>query len=166
MSRGIRAVAVITAAAALALAACGGSSGPSKADYSAKANTICKSVVTQTAPLINQLKGSITSLVTGGGAGVKAAATGVARLHTIAAADLAKLKALAQPSGDHAAIQKFLTPLTSVVKAIGQAASSLAKGSVTGALLLLQQVQPLVGQVTSAAHAYGLGKCSQILALG
>jgi hypothetical protein len=45
----------VAAASVLALAGCGGSSGPSKPQYIAKADTICTATQTQTAPLIHQI---------------------------------------------------------------------------------------------------------------
>ncbi|MFI4985493.1 MAG: hypothetical protein ACHP93_04140 [Solirubrobacterales bacterium] len=151
----------------LVLAGCGGSSGPSKAQYVAKADAICTTAHTQTAPLIQQVTAAGASLASGGAPSARRLATVVRRLHDVAASGLARLRALRQPSGDHAAIERFLAPLASVVDAIGQAATALGSGQAPQALGLLQQVQPVAQQVTSAAQTYGLQQCGSVLsALG
>lgn len=171
--RRVRRAKPITAVAVsglLALAGCGGSSGPSKAQYVAKADAICTTAHTQTAPLIQQVAAAGASLASGGAgaaSGARRLASVVQRLHDVAAAGLAQLRALRQPSGDHAAIERFLTPLASVVDAIGQAATALGSGQAPQALALLQQVAPVAQQVASAAQAYGLTQCGSVVsALG
>lgn len=158
-----RPITAVAVGGLLALAGCG-SSGPSKSHYTSEADAICKSAQAQTAPLIKQIAAEGASLVSGGAASARRLATAVERLRTIAASDLAQLQALKQPSGDHAAIERFLTPLASVVGTIGQAASTLSAGQGPQALGLLEQVQPVAQQVTSAAQAYGVQPCGSILA--
>ncbi len=160
-------IAATALSSVLALAACGGSSGPSKSQFVAKSDAICKATQAQTTPLIHQITAGGAALITGGASAARQIAPTVQRLHTVAASGLTKLKALAQPSGDHAAIQKFLTPLASVIDAIGKAATALSQGQGPQALALLQQAQPLAGAVTSAAQAYGLPRCESVIsALG
>jgi hypothetical protein len=168
--RGVRRARLITAVAVsglLALAGCGGGGGPSKSQYIARADAICQAAQSQTAPLIQQITAAGASLVSGGAPSARRLATAVQRLHDVAAGSLAQLRALRQPSGDHGAIERFLTPLASVVDAIGQAATALGSGQAPQALALLQQVQPVAQQVASAAQVYGLRQCgSVVLALG
>jgi hypothetical protein len=163
--RGVSRASVIAAATAgglLILTGCGGSGGPSKSQYIAKADAVCATAHTQTAPLIGQVAAAGASLASGAAGAARRLAAAVQRLHEVAAGGLAQLRALRQPSGDHAAIERFLTPLASVVDAIGQAATVLGSGQAPQALGLLQQVQPVARQVTSAAQAYGLRECGSL----
>ena len=155
-------------AIAVALAACGGSSGPTKSEYAARADAICKEAQEHTTPLIRQLASSATSLTTGGAAGAHQVTGMVQNLHSVAAGYLTRLESLKQPSGDHAAIEQFLTPLSHVVTTIGQASTVLASGQPQqGLALLLQQAQPEAQRVASAAQSYGLTQCGMLLsALG
>ena len=165
--RNANVIAVAALAGALALAGCGGSSGPAKSQFVTKADAICQATQRQATPLIHQITAGGAALVTGGARASRQIAPAVQRLHTVAASGLARLKALAQPSGAKTAIQKFLTPLAKVVDAIDKAAAALSQGQGPQALGLLQQAQPLVQQVTGAATAYGLPQCESILsALG
>lgn len=147
----------------LALAGCGGGGGPSKSQYIAKADAICHAAQTQTAPLVQQVSATGAALATGGAGSAQRLATTVQRLHDVAAGSLAQLRALRQPSGDHAAIERFLTPLASVVDAMRQAAAALGSGQAPQAFALLQQLQPVAHQVTNAAQAYGLRQCGSVL---
>lgn len=142
----------------------GGRGGPSKATYLGRADAICKTARSQTDPLIKQIAVTAASLASGAQGSAQKLAALAEKLHAEAAADLARLRALAQPSGDHAAIERFLTPLHTVVAAIGMAASVLRGGQPLQALGLLQAVQPAAQQLTSAARAYGLADCSRLLA--
>src|SRR5208283_948947 len=123
-------------ACALLLAACGGSSssGPTKAEYIAKVDAICKTTSEKTAPLIKQLEGAATGIVAGNPARAREAAPVVERLEQYGSSALAQVRALPQPHGEKAAIERFLSPLTNVVSAAGQAASSLHSGQAGGAL--------------------------------
>jgi hypothetical protein len=156
------------AALALALAACGGgssststSSGPTHAQYVASANAICATAHRQTGPLIAKLKSAAASLLTGGAAAVAATVT---RLHDAAAANLAKLRALAQPPPDQARIGRMLRPLARVITLVGAAARDLAKSEALNALALIQQAQPLAAQVGTAARSLGASQCALVLA--
>ena len=162
----VAALVAIAVGVVLGVTLSGGTSGPTKAQYVVKADAICKTAKTRTTPLIREIAASVASLE-GGSGNVQALATLVDRLHTEAAADLARLRALAQPSGDHAAIERFLQPLTSVVDAMGKAVSALRGGQPLQAVGLLQQMQSTAQQFTSAAQGYGVTQCSQLLsALG
>ena len=85
-------------------------------------------------------------------------------MHTAAAGSLAQLQRLKQPSGDHAAIERFLTPLGRVVDAIGKAAVAVGSGQVPAALGLLEQAGPVAEDATAAAQAYGMRQCETVLA--
>jgi hypothetical protein len=159
----------------LAIAACGGggggsssqssstSSGPTRSQFIAEANAICKSTAKQTAPLINQIANAGVSLVAGSATSAHQAATVVRRLRTIAASSLAQLRALAQPRGDHAAIQRMLTPLAGVVDTIGTAGDALSHGQAAQALGSLSGLQSVAQQLASAAKAYGLHACESLV---
>jgi hypothetical protein len=160
-------ITAIAVSGLLAVASCGGGGGPGKAQYIAKADAICQGAQTRTAPLIEQITAAGASLVSGGASSARRLATVVQRLQAVAARSLAQLRALRQPSGDRTAIERFLTPLASVVDAIGQAATALRSGQAPQALTLLLQVPPVAQEVTSAAQAYGLRQCGSVVsALG
>lgn len=167
----VRAVpAVLAVAGLLVLAGCG-SSAPSKSQYIAKANAICLAARAQTTPLVRQVTSSAVSLASAARSAQLSAAeqlaTALARLHAVAATDLAQLQKLEQPSGEHAAIERFLTPFATVVDTIGQAATALSGAQASQVLVLLRQVQPDTQQMTGAAQAYGLTQCATVLpALG
>jgi hypothetical protein len=157
--------AAIVVGAALALAGCGGSGGLSRSQYIARANAICKTTAVRTTPLINRIATAGVSLL-GGSAGTARQVAGVVgQLHTAAAGALGQLRALAQPGGDHAAIQRFLTPLSSVVGAIGTAGTALSNGHAGQALIALRGLQTVALQLASAARAYGLHACESVVAL-
>ena len=151
----------------LGIAACGSSGGASKSQYIAKADAICAAAHAQTTPLIKEIVTAGPSLVSGGARSARRLATVVVRLHVVAARNLAELQSLPQPSGDRAAIERFLTPLAAVVVAIGHAASALGSRQAPTALALLEQAQPIAQQVTSGAQDYGLTQCESVVsALG
>lgn len=155
----------IVIGAALALAGCGGSGGVSKSQYVAKADAICKAAAAKTAPLINHIATAGVSLLSGSASTARQVAGVVGQLRTVAAGALAQLRALAQPSGDHAAIEKFLTPLSSVVGTIGTARTALSNGQAVQALGALQGLQTVAQQLATAAKAYGLHACESVVAL-
>jgi hypothetical protein len=148
-------------------AGCGGggkgSSGPTKASYLATADAICKRTHAQTSPLISQIKSRVPALIAGGTSSAKAVAGVVARLGTVAAGNLARLRALVRPSGDRAAIAKFMNPLSTVVHSFSRAASALRGGQAIVAVSLLAEVQPIAQRVATAARAYGFKQCTQVL---
>src|ERR1019366_4917001 len=84
----------------LVLAGCGGSSGPSKAQFVAKADAICKTTQAQITPLVNEIAAAGAKLLTGAASATRQVATVVQHLHSVAAGSLAKLRALAQPNAD------------------------------------------------------------------
>jgi hypothetical protein len=88
----------------------------------------------------------------------------LSRLHTVAADYLAQLQRLKQPSGDHAAINRFLTPLGQIVDAIGKAAVAIGNGQAPAAIGLLEQAGPVAQDATDAARAYGMRQCETVLA--
>jgi len=149
--------------AALAVAGCG-SSAPTKSQYIAKADTICTTASAQTAPLIHQVTEAAVALGTGKASSVPQLASAITRLHEVAKTYLTQLEKLEQPSGEHAQIERFLTPFASVVSAIGQAASALQKGQAQQALGILEQVRPASQQATAGAQAYGATSCETVLA--
>jgi len=160
---------LLTATAFAVLSACGGggkssnsTSGPTHAQFVASANRICATAERQTVPLIAKVKsGGIGAVLSGDAAKL---APPVTRLHDIAAANLAKLRALTQPAADRAAIERFLRPLATVVADIGAAARDLAKGQGLDAYALIQQARPVAARVSSAARSYGVPQCGAVLA--
>ena len=166
--RRARALALLLTAAALA--GCGGggggsaSHGPTRAAYIAKADGICRSAHAQTNELISKIKALAPTLLLGGTAAAPSAPGLVAQLRVVAAADLSRLRALAQPSGDHAAIAKFLDPLASIVTALGKALADLHAGHAIDAAALFSDAIPTAQTVRSAASTYGFKDCPSLLA--
>jgi hypothetical protein len=150
-------------AALVALAGCGGSGGPTKAQYIARADPICASARAQAQPIIAQLAAAAGSL---DAASARRLAPAVSRLHSVGVSYLARLRALQQPSGDRAAIDDFLRPSAQVVDAVGTAASALAAGDTVRALAQLQQIQPLALDANAAEQRYGLRQCGSVLSVG
>jgi hypothetical protein len=110
---------------------------------------------------VTSLAGSLTS---GSSSTARQLAATLSRLHTAAADYLAQLQRNKQPSGDHAAINRFLTPLGKVVDAIGKAAAAVGSGQLPAALGLLEQAGPVAQDATAAARAYGMRQCEMVLA--
>lgn len=147
----------------LALAGCGGTSGPSKETYIARADRICASAKTAAAPLVGRLATAAGSL---SGPRVRKLAPAVQGLHGIGMRYVGQLRSLEQPSGDRAAIERFLDPTKSVVDAIGVAGAALAQGDSVRALSVLQQIQSTAQQANDAARAYGFHECGSVLTAG
>jgi hypothetical protein len=142
----------------------GGTKGPSKADYIARADRICLTTKTQITPLVRQLASAASGSVSA--AQARRLAGVVSRLHTMGAGYLASLQRLDQPSGDRAQIQRFLKASREVVDALGRATSELRAGNVTGALALLQAGAPTAEGANAAAQAYGFEQCVSVLPSG
>jgi hypothetical protein len=151
----------------LLLAGCGSSSGtpsgPTKAQYVAKADAICKAAGEKTAPLISKLEAGGAALLSASPAAARQLSTVVGGLHEDGSSALAQLRALKQPTGEKTAIESFLSPLSNVVSATGQAASSLGSGQGSAALGLLAEVQAEAQKATKAADAYGVQPCGSVV---
>lgn len=171
----LRLLATAMLSSALVLAACGGggssststskASGPTRAQYIASTASVCKETEQKIAPMVKRLGSAPEELLLGGSAAKIADI--VEQLYSIAATGLARLRALPQPTGDHARIAKFLTPLSTIVDSIASAASGLKKGEGPQALATLAADQAVAKQVTRAARSYGLHQCESIFsALG
>jgi hypothetical protein len=148
------------------LAGCGSSSSsaPTKAEYVAKADAICKAAGEKTAPLVTKLESSAGAIASGSATVAREVAPVLVKLHEVGASSLSQLRALKEPTGEKAAIEKYLSPLTNVVAAAGQAASSLGAGQPSAAFGLLAQVESDAQQATSAAGAYGVAPCGSVVA--
>ncbi|HYB23497.1 MAG TPA: hypothetical protein VED41_06855 [Solirubrobacteraceae bacterium] len=145
------------------LAGCG-ASAPSKAQYTAKADAVCQAASAHTAPLIAQLTSAAESLSSGNQSAAQELASLLQQLHALAASTLAKLQALRQPSGGHAAIEQFMTPFATLTGALAQAAAAAHAGEPQQALPELANAAPASQKMTSAAKAYGLTQCETAFA--
>jgi len=164
--RRVNVFALLAISGLLALSGCGGgrSPSPSKSAYITKANAICQTARSQTAPLITQVTSLAGSVSSGSPSAAQRLAATLTHLHAVAAGYLAQLERLQQPSGDHAAIEQFLTPLAQVVDAIGKAAAAVGSGQLPAALGLLEQAAPEAQDATAGAQAYGMRQCETVLA--
>lgn len=159
-----RRVFVPLVAATMLLAGCG-SSAPTKAQYTARANSICATTSSKTAPLIVQLAAAVGSLGSSGGeSATRQLASALHQLHSAGSSALAKLRALKQPTAGHAAIERFLTSFASVNAGLDQAAKTADAGQPQQALADLKKVGPGLAGMTGAARAYGLTTCENVLA--
>jgi hypothetical protein len=144
------------------LAGCGGS-GPTKAEYTAKANTICRGASTHTVPLVGRLTSAAGSLSAADPAAARRLAGTLEQLHTVAATTLAQLQALAQPAGDRAAIERFSSSLAVVAETLRTTATAGGAGQPRETLAQLEATAADAGRMASAAGAYGLNECATLL---
>ena len=140
------------------------SSATTKAQYVARAEAICRAVGQKTGPLIAKLESAGPSLLSGGAQSARELAPVVEDLHADAASSLSELRALKRPKGLDEGVESFLSPLSNVVGAAAQAASSLSSGQGSAAIGLLAQVQAEAQRATKAADAVGLAPCGGVLA--
>ncbi len=152
--------ALVVLVCTLALAGCGAST-PSKSEYMAKANAVCASANKQVPVLIRQITSDAVALAGGNLKAVARLAGAVQDLHAMAAADLEQLQKIEQPSGESAAIDRFLTPFAGVVSAIGEAATTLTQDP-QRSVALLEQVRPTAEHAIAGARSYGLSKCETV----
>jgi hypothetical protein len=122
-------------AAAVLAAACGGNEGPSRAEYTARANTICAPAETRTGPLVR------------------------------AGRYVAQLRRLERPSDDEEETEAFLGPAERLVSELGRAAGALGRRDVLGAAGVVQESQRMAGDAQAAAGRYGLSECRAFAAL-
>jgi hypothetical protein len=151
------------AAAALLAAGCGGGA-PTKAQYAASADAVCRAAGAQTVPLARQLTTAAGSLSSGNQAAAREAAGALQQLHTVTSAALAKLRALQRPAAGHAAIERFLSSLATVTAALGRAAAAASAGRLQQALAQLQTAAPAAQQMAVAAGTYGMTQCTTLFA--
>lgn len=147
---------------ACAVVLCGcGSSTVSRSEYSAKANAVCATADRQTAVLVRHITSDAVALSGGGVKAVARLAGAVQDLHDETATDLAQLQKMQQPSGDRAAIERFLTPFATVVTTIGRAAAMLTRAP-QQAVAALEQLRPTAEKAIAGARAYGLERCEGV----
>lgn len=139
-----------------------GSSGPSKAQYTAKANAICRNAAAHTTPLVGQLTNAAGSLSAANPAAARELAGALEQLHTTTAATLTKLRALKPPSTDPAAIEHFLSSFAVVAETLGKTATAAGAGQLQETLAQLEATAPAAGQMAAAAKAYGLNECAAL----
>ncbi len=161
--RGAPALVAVAAASALLAAGCG-SSGPTKAQYTASANAVCRAASAQAVPVVRKLTGAYAALGAGNQAAVGEATGALQELHTATNAALTKLQALHQPSAGHATIERFLSALAAVSAALGRAATTAAAGpsQFQQGLAQMQAAAPAEQRMVVAAGAYGMTQCATI----
>jgi hypothetical protein len=161
----------------LVLTGCGGSSSsttttsttsagaaPTKAEYVARANAICSAAAPTTGKLLSELEGATTGALKGlSASGAAQLAALVGELHTGALTVLGHLQGLTVPTGEQAAVARFLTPLSHAIAGLGQAAKAITSGHGTQALGSLLELRSKTPQLASAAQAAGLTQCEGVL---
>lgn len=161
--RARRTLAALAGCGALLLAGCGAGS-PTKAQYTANANAICRTTGTQTAPLVEQLTTAAASLGSSGQSAAGELAGALTKLHAVTAGALAKLRALRQPASERTTIELFATSFATVDDALAEAAKAAA-GDPQLALAQLERAAPAAQQMVSAARAYGMDACENVLSV-
>ncbi len=160
---------VLGLSAALALpmlSACGGGgrpAGPSRADYIAHADRVCRDTRARSAPLLRRFAAGAASL---DAASARRLAPLGRHIHALAQAYLARLRALAPPEGDRDAVGHFLSLSGAVVDELGHAAVALAAGHPLDVLATLRDAQLGAKDANAAAAAYGFSDCATVLSLG
>lgn len=151
-------------AAALVAGGCGGSAeeGPSKSQYTARADRICATTLAASAPLVARVTAAGATSLTARRA--KRLADVMRRLHALGVSYRERLRALEQPPGDGEQIDAFLTPTSQVVDAVGDGGATLARGDVMAALALLARARTLDEQAAAAARDYGFERCGSVIA--
>jgi hypothetical protein len=153
-------------AAVVLVAGCGGAkskpSGPTRAQYIAQVNAICRATKVKAAPQLHALSSAGSSLNPAKIAGLGPLGQ---QVRVTANAYLTQLEAVPQPAADAAAISNFLTPTRETVAAIGKAANELSAGNALAAIGGLNEIQALANAANAAAASYGLSDCAKVLSL-
>jgi hypothetical protein len=140
-----------------------GSSSPTRAQYVASADTICRSAAAQTAPVVAQVTSAAAALSSTGQSAGRQLVSGLQSLHAITRSSLAKLRALAQPASGRATIQRFLSGYESLSVALGRAATAASNGAPQQALAQLREALSASYAMGSAARAADLSRCASPL---
>jgi hypothetical protein len=141
--------ALVLAAAALALSACG-SSGESKKDFIARADAICNNA---TRDLLNVAAPATTGTVT-----LPALAKYLGAVVPIVASEAKQLNALPRPAGDQAALRRYLAAVAATAghyKALADAARAGDRQAISAATGALR-----ASPASRLAAAYGLKECA------
>lgn len=133
-----------------AVAAVSSPAGPSRASFITSADAICSSVTSRIAPL----KASINSNST-----PAQAADATSHVLTIEASAVQRLKALPEPSGDHAVIAKLWTALDALVANQQNVQQALADDSASELTAAEADVNRAQSYYRGLAQGYGLQVC-------
>jgi len=134
----------------LFLAACGGSSGPTKADYVRKANSVCRDAAKQVAAL--EVPGSDDV-----GDMPKSAAEVVA----VQRAALERIRDLKAPKQDRTEIAKWIALVDQTIDQAEVSARSQKDGDITRAVTANVNGAALDRRADEIARSYGLRTCVQ-----
>jgi hypothetical protein len=163
MSKRLVAIFAASMITAVLAAGCGGS-GSTKTDFIAKANAICHSASTKTAPLARQLITAAASLSSSSGRGAADHLTSALRqLDSTATNTLTKLHSLKLPSADHTEIERFLTAFASANDGLSRAARAAEAGQPEQALSELKSLLSDAQRMARTAKASGLTVCENAL---
>lgn len=161
-------LAIVTAAALIlgVLSGCGGDGadeGPTRAQYAARADRICRETSAQAAPLLRRLAAGVSGLTADRARALAPVGT---RVHALARDYVQRLSALEQPPDDRDEIATFLSRTRQVVDAIGRSAAALSAGRTVEALGTLQATQSAAAEANGAAAGLGLDGCASVLTIG
>jgi hypothetical protein len=145
MKRGLAGAIVV-----LALAACGGSSGLTKADYVHQANAVCLGAATQVAALHVPGRADVAAMP-------KAALDVVSVQRTA----LARLKAIRPPKHDRAEIAKWIALVDQTIGQAELSARAQRDGDISRAVTANVNGAALDRRADQLARAYGLTRCVQ-----
>ena len=165
ISRALAGLALIALLAG-GLAACGGGGdedeGPTRAQYIARADRVCRDTTTQARPLLRRLVTAASGLTP---PPARTLAPVGREVHELARGHLARLRAIEQPQDERTAIAAWLKQTQAVVAAIGRSAAALSAGRRAEAFGTLQATQTSASQANAAASDLGLSDCATVLSI-
>lgn len=163
MPRRLVAIFAASVTGVVLVAGCG-SSGSTKTDFIAKANAICRSASTKTAPLAQELIAAAASLSSSSGHSAgHHLTTALRKLDSTATNTLTRLQSLKLPTADRAEIERFLTAFASANDGLGRAAKAAGSGQPEQALSELKSLAADAGRMVRAAKASRLTVCENAL---
>lgn len=149
--RGGRPVGGAVLAAALTtmlLAGCGGSSGPTKAEYTKQAAAICRDANDS----VTKVRADATT--------TSALAASIGRVVSIEQDAARRVRALRAPKGDEAVLRQWLGLVDETLDELGTAGHAAATGDGAAADAANQRAKVLDRQADAIATRYGLDACA------
>ncbi|HEY7136612.1 MAG TPA: hypothetical protein VIB48_16280 [Acidimicrobiia bacterium] len=147
-SRPTGGAAVAASLAAILLAACGGSSGPTKAEYTKQAAAICRDANDS----VTKVRADATT--------TSALAASIGQVVSIEQGAARRVRALRAPKGDEAVLRQWLGLVDETLAELDAAAHAAATGDGAAAGAANQRAKALDQQADAIADRYGLDACA------
>jgi hypothetical protein len=148
VSRRVARAALAAALATILLAACGGSSGPTKAEYTKQAAAICRDANDS----VTKVRADATT--------TSALAASIGRVVSIEQDAARRVRALRAPKGDEAVLRQWLGLVDETLDELDTASHAAAAGDGAAANAANQRAQALDRQADGIATRYGLDACA------